>query len=143
MGAAPAQADDLKREAVQDFKAFYRKNKEVSERVEAVLTLKGNECVPAAAELLKLLGDKNEKIRVAAMTVISTYKEIETFRPWIDELPNTRNNKRRALIVEVLGRCGIQQCLPGKESCRKMMYGTLFNILSGPPKIKLNLFYSI
>lgn len=111
-GVAPAQADDLKREAVQDFKTFYRKNKDVSERVEAVLTLKGNECVPAAAELLRLLGDKNDKIRVAAMTVISTYKEVETFRSWIDELPNTRNNKRRALIVEVLGRCGIQQCLP-------------------------------
>ncbi len=109
---ASAQSDDLKIDAVKDFKTFYRQNKEVSQRVEAIITLKENECVPAAMALLPLLADKHPDIRSASMQVISTYKEIETFQAWIDELPEVRDNARRALIIEVLGRAGIQQCLP-------------------------------
>lgn len=110
--AGAAQSDDLKLEAVKDFKIYYRQNKQVSDRVEAVMTLQGNECVLAATELLKLLGDKSEKIRTAAMKVISTYKAVETFQAWIDALPDISDNTRRALIIEVLGRAGIQHCLP-------------------------------
>ncbi len=110
--SASGQVDDLKLEAVEDFKVFYRQNKEVTQRVEAIMTLKGNECVPAATELSGLLRDKSEKIRVAAMQVISSYREVETFQSWIDALPDTKDDTRRALMIEVLGRAGIQQCLP-------------------------------
>ena len=81
VGVAGAQSDELKIEAVADFKTFYRQNKDVAQRVEAVMTLKGNECIPAATELLKLLEAKEEKVRIAAMNVISTFKQAVTFQP--------------------------------------------------------------
>ena len=112
ISSASGQADDLKLEAVKDFKIFYRQNKEVSQRVEAIMTLKGNECLPAATELFGLLRDKTEQIRVAAMQVISTYSKVETFQSWIDALPDTRDDTQVALVIEVLGKAGIQQCLP-------------------------------
>lgn len=109
---AAAQSDDAKLDAVKDFKKYYRTFREVDQKVEAIMTLKGNECVPAARELMKLLSHKSEKIRGAAMTVISTFKEVDTFQQMIDGLPDMSDNTSRALIIEVLGRAGIQQCLP-------------------------------
>jgi hypothetical protein len=107
-----AQSDDARLEAVQDFRKYYRTFKEVDQKVEAIMTLRGNECVPAAQELMQLLINKSEKIRTAAMAVISTFKAVETFQQMIDGLADMADNTSRALIIEVLGRAGIQQSLP-------------------------------
>jgi hypothetical protein len=54
VGALPAQADlDAKLDATKEFVRYFKKAKEESLQVEAICTLKGNECRPAAEELLK------------------------------------------------------------------------------------------
>jgi HEAT repeat protein len=113
--AAPtllAQDDELKLEAVKDFKTFWRKNRETASRVEAVMTLKGNECIPAAMELVRLLDNPEEDIRRAAMAVIETFNSVNTFQSFIDELPEMKEQVRRALLIDVLSRAGIRQALP-------------------------------
>ena len=107
-----AQDEELTLEAVKDFKTFWRKNRETSSRVEAIMTLKGNECVPAALELVRLLDDKTEDIRRAAMSVIGTYSSVQTFQSFIDELPDMKQQTRRALLIDVLSRAGIKHALP-------------------------------
>jgi len=109
----PAQIDDPARlEAVQEFKEYFRTYKESAERVAAVETLIGNECVPAAMELIKLLNHKEDAIRKTAMRVISTYKDGRTFMPLIEQLPDMKDPQRRGLLIEVMGRAGIYDALP-------------------------------
>ena len=67
-----AQHDLATLEAVKDFKTYWRQTKEIPLRVEAIKTLEGNECVPAAVELVRLLDDQNERIRIAAPSVEET-----------------------------------------------------------------------
>jgi HEAT repeats/von Willebrand factor type A domain len=111
--ALPAQVDDPARlEAVQDFKKYFRTYKEAAERVAAVETLMGNECVPAAQELVKLLNHKEDAIRKTAMRVLSTYKDGRTFLPFIDELSDIKDPERRGLLIEVMGRAQIYDALP-------------------------------
>lgn len=108
-----AQVDDPARlEAVQEFKKYFRTYKEPAERVAAVETLMGNECVPAAEELIKLLNHKEDAIRKTAMRVISTYKDGRTFMPFIEQLPDIKDPQRRGLLIEVMGRAGIYDALP-------------------------------
>ncbi|MHC4077401.1 MAG: HEAT repeat domain-containing protein [Planctomycetota bacterium] len=109
----PAQIDEAdKLDAVKDFKKYFRTYKEPAERVAAVETLIGNECVPAAQELVRLLNHKEDSIRKTAMRVISTYKDGRTFVPFIEQLPDMKDPDRRGLLIEVMGRAGIYDALP-------------------------------
>src|SRR5262245_64387032 len=74
-------------DAVKEFQKQFKKYKEEAQQVEAVLTLKGNECQPAVEELLKLLKHPVAGVQQAALTVLSTYQEPATFQPYIDALP--------------------------------------------------------
>ncbi|MHC4516676.1 MAG: HEAT repeat domain-containing protein, partial [Planctomycetota bacterium] len=106
--ALPAQIDEAdKLDAVKDFKKYFRTYKDPAERVAAVETLIGNECVPAAQELVRLLNHKEDSIRKTAMRVISTYKDGRTFVPFIEQLPDMKDPDRRGLLIEVMGRAGI------------------------------------
>ncbi|MCA8955375.1 MAG: HEAT repeat domain-containing protein [Planctomycetes bacterium] len=107
-----AQSDDAKLEAVKDFKTYMRKARAGSERVEAVKTLLGNECPQAAEELLKLAADRTEPVRIAAMSVLATYKRPETFKAMYTALPDMADKTAVALLIEVLGRAGILDALP-------------------------------
>ncbi len=111
--ALPAQIEEAdKLDAVKDFKKYFRTYKEPAERVAAVETLIGMECVPAAEELIKLLSHKEDSIRKAAMRAISTYKDGRTFMPFIEQLPTMKDPDRRGLLIEVMGRAGIYDALP-------------------------------
>ncbi len=107
-----AQDDEVKLEAVQTFKRYFRTYKEVEQKVEAVQTLKGNECAPACAALVPLLDHKEEPVRRAVMEVLCTYHQPETFAAIVEQLPKMKQQDRRALFIEVLGRAGIQSVLP-------------------------------
>ena len=113
VGAAAQESSlELRMDAVKDFKTYFRRTRDVAERVEAIMTLNGNECIPAALELVRLLVHESEPIRKTAMAVISNYRDVKTFQGLIDELPDMKEQAKRALLIEVLGRAGIQQALP-------------------------------
>lgn len=111
---APLVAQDVeqKRDAVAEFKRYFRKYKEPSQKVEAIHTLQGMECVEAALELVGLLDHKDPDVRAAAMDVVATYRQAATFQGLIDELPKLKNQDQRALWIEVLGNAKIGQAQP-------------------------------
>jgi len=113
LGPTLAQPDvDAQRlDAVKEFKRFYRSFKEVPQKVEAIYTLKGNECEPACDELLKLLTDQKEDIRRAALDVITTYRADATWERVIGSLKERRSADRNAAI-DALGRAGIKSAVP-------------------------------
>lgn len=99
-------------EAVREFRRYFRKFKEVEQKVEAVHTLRGNECVTAAEELVALFDDKEGQIRRAAIDVLSSYTADETFAALLEELPELKNQERRAVLIDVLGAAGIKSATP-------------------------------
>jgi len=112
-----AQGDVAAREdAVREFLRYWRKTKEEPLQVEAVLTLKGNECVKAAEELLKLLKHPSAVLRDAAMSVLETYTTPSTYEGWIAELPKSKDGEQSALVVKVLGKARIAAGVPAIEA---------------------------
>jgi len=107
-----AQDRAQKLDAVREFKKYYRKFTEVSERVEAVRTLEGLESPEACTELLKLLGDKELEIRTAAMDVLTSFHDVATFQSILDALPDMKKPERRTRAIEVLSRAGIVEAAP-------------------------------
>lgn len=109
----PSQEDLAReRDAVSEFRRFFRKFKEVSQRAEAVQTLKGNECPQAADELVGLLDHKESLIRKAAEEVLGTYSKEKTYSHLIDQLPDMKNQDRRALLIGVFGRSKVRAVVP-------------------------------
>jgi HEAT repeat protein len=115
--AAPAQQDlEARLDAVKEFAKYMKKAKEESVQIEAVMTLKGNECVPAAQELVKLLKNTPVAVQQAALDVLSTYTEQATFQAWIDELPKLKDSEQAAILIRVLGRAKVKQAAPVIEA---------------------------
>lgn len=100
---------------VKEFQRQWKKLKEESRQVEAVMMLKGNECVPAAEELLKLLKHPNANVQQAALLVIETYREPATFQGWIDQLPTLKDQDQVATLVKVLGRAKVATAVPALQ----------------------------
>ena len=107
-----AQDAEQRRDAVREFKKYFRKYKTAEEKVAAVQTLEGMECPEAAEQLLKLLDHKDPAVRIAAMEVVTSYREGETFRPILETLPKAKNKKLRVQWIEVLGRAKIGEAVP-------------------------------
>lgn len=108
-----AQSDlEGRLDAVKEFTRYFKKAKEQSLQVEAVMTLEGNECVPAAKALLKLLTHKSGAVQNTALTVLATYKELPTFQMLIDELPDQKDMAKAAIAIKVLGRSKVEAALP-------------------------------
>lgn len=108
-GQADADAQHL--DAVKEFRRFYRKTKDVPQRVEAIYTLKGNECVAACDELLKLLTDPVEDLRRAALDVVTTYRAEATWQHVLEALKD-RRGAERAATIDAIGRAGIKGAVP-------------------------------
>ncbi len=110
----PGQTTEQELEAVATFKKFFRSFKEPAERVEAIYTLKGNDCPEAALELVALLDDRDEAIRNAAKAVLVTYQEEPTFAAMIAQVadPKQKNQDRRAELIEVLGGARVPAARP-------------------------------
>jgi hypothetical protein len=114
---APAQTQEPNPdhlEAVREFQRQFKKFKEESQQVEAVLTLRGKECVPAVEELLRLLKHPVPAVQQTALTVLSEYKEPATFQPWIDALPKT-DDAERAALIKVFGAAKLVAARPAVE----------------------------
>jgi hypothetical protein len=112
-----AQTDaEAAREAVREFRRFYRTFNELPQKVEAVYTLKGQESAEAAQELVALLDARELEIRDAAMDVLTSYRQTETFQGMIDALPGIKKPEQQAALIEVLGRAKIQAALPAFEA---------------------------
>jgi len=109
---AAGQTLEERREAVVEFSRYFKKYREVAQRVEAIHSLEGMDCVEAAAVLLDLVEDREPDVRAAAMQVVGTFRRLETFQSLIDGLPQQRDQARRALWVEVLTRARIKQVVP-------------------------------
>ena len=99
--------DPARLDAVKEFQKFFKKYKEEAQQVEAVLTLKGNECPPAVEELLKLMKHPSATVQQTALQVLSSYQEQATFQPYIDSLATLKDEEQRAVIVKVLGAAKI------------------------------------
>src|SRR5690606_6452021 len=107
-----AQSAEERADAVREFKRFFRKFKTVEERIEAVRTLEGMESAAAADELVALLDHKEADVAKAAMEVLASYREEATFARFLAELPDMRQQDRRAHLVRILGNAGISAALP-------------------------------
>ena len=111
-----AQGDlEARLDAVKEFQNYFRKAKEEALQVESVMTLKDNECVPAAEELLKLLTHKVAAVQDAALTILATYTEPSTFQMLIDALPEEKDSQNVAIWTKVLGRSKIAAAAPAIE----------------------------
>ncbi|MFM1872944.1 MAG: hypothetical protein RL398_2366, partial [Planctomycetota bacterium] len=113
---APAQDDAAKLDAVKEFRNYFKKFKEESQQIEAVMTLKGQECVPAAEELLKLLKHPSATVQQAAFDVLATYGAQSTWQAWIDAMPKEKDQAQLALMTKVLGRAKIEAAVPNIEA---------------------------
>ncbi|MFK7742573.1 MAG: HEAT repeat domain-containing protein [Planctomycetota bacterium] len=106
---------EAKLDAVREFRRYFRKAKQESLQVEAVMTLEGNECREAAETLIGLLGHKVQPVRDAALGVLQTYQRQETFQQLIDELPKQRDATVAAVSIMVLGGSRIRAAVPAIE----------------------------
>jgi HEAT repeat protein len=117
VGALPAQADLVaKLDATREFVRYFKKAKEESLQVEAIFTLKGNECRPAAEELLKLTSHKNAAVRKASFEVLETFRDPATYQAWIEELPVMKDAEQATILVKVLGSAKIAEAVPAIEA---------------------------
>ncbi|GAB4154798.1 MAG: hypothetical protein Fur0037_23360 [Planctomycetota bacterium] len=107
----PAQDDPARLDAVREFQRYFRQKKDEAWQVEAIMTLKGNECVPAAEELLKLLKSHSDALRKAAADVIATYRDPETWKPWVADL-SRQDDDTKATLAKVFGLARLAQAVP-------------------------------
>lgn len=110
-----AQDDPAHLDAVKEFITYWRKAKEEPLQVAAIETLKGNECRPAAEELLKALKHPSPAVQQAAFGVLQTYEKATTFQAWIDELPKLKDGDQIATLVKVLGGAKLRAAVPAIE----------------------------
>ena len=111
-----AQEDlEARLDAVKEFTRYFKKAKEEALQVESIMTLKGNECVPACEALLKLMKHKVAAVQNASLKVLATYTKQETFQALIDELPDERDSFKVAVSIKLLGRSKIAGAVPAIE----------------------------
>jgi hypothetical protein len=106
--APPEQSLD----AVKEFRRWFKEYPEIANKVEAIHTLKGNECEPACIELVQLLDHKVEEIRLAARAVLNQYTQDATWTSTLAGLPALKNSARRAGVIEIVGEAGVASALP-------------------------------
>jgi HEAT repeat protein len=108
------QTTEQELEAVQTFRKYFKTFKELPQRVEAIHTLKGQDCPEAAAELVELLDDRQPEIRDTAREVLTTYREDATFQTMIAFVadPKQKNQDRRAKLIDVLGGAKVVAARP-------------------------------
>lgn len=111
-----AQEDPARLDATREFVKYFKKTKEEVLQVQAVLTLKGNECRPAADELVRLLKHPSPAVQQAALEVLETYRSVATFQPFVDELAKPKDQEAAAILVKVLGRSRIVEAVPAIET---------------------------
>jgi hypothetical protein len=109
--AQPEASDEQRLDAVKEFRRYYKKSTDLAQKVEAIYTLKGNDCPPACEDLLKLLVDPEVDIRKAALDVVTTYRGVKAWEPTLANLKD-KKGPERAATIDALGRAGIKAALP-------------------------------
>ncbi len=103
----PATTIHAKRvDAVREFQRFFRKYKQLAQKVEAVLALDEADCPEAVHALTPLLNYKAREVRMAARKVLSGYREAETFDAVLEELVEMPNRDMRAGLIDVISEAG-------------------------------------
>ncbi|MCB9878664.1 MAG: HEAT repeat domain-containing protein [Planctomycetes bacterium] len=111
-----AQADlEARLDAVKEFSRYFKKAKDEPSQVAAIETLNDNECVPAAEALLELLDHKSQAVADAALQVLGTFKEPETFAAWVTALPDVKDSDQAAVLIKVLGQSKQAAAVPAIE----------------------------
>lgn len=108
---ARAQVDEARLDAVREFQKYFKQKKDESWQVEAVMTLKGNECQPAAEELVKLLKSPSEAVQQAAVAVIETYQDPATWQTFLDAMPKA-DPDTKATLTKVFGLARLPAAVP-------------------------------
>ncbi len=112
--AAPlcAQTSPDRLDAVHEFRRYFRKFKTVEERIEAVRTLEPAECPEAVEELSELLEAREPQIVHTAIGVLGGYRDPASFAKSLEELPDMKDQVRRARLIQALGQTGIHDAVP-------------------------------
>lgn len=108
--AAQVETQDPE-DAVKEFRRFFKKTKDEPSLVAAVMTLKGNECTPAAEELFRLLKHPMPTVQQASLAVLETYSKAETFQPWIDGMGKA-DTDTKVQSVRVFGQARLKAAVP-------------------------------
>ena len=99
--SAPAPVDD---EAVKDFKKYFRKIKEPAGRVEAVLTLLGNESPKAVDALIPILRDKDPDVARAASRVLAEYESRPPVERMVQKFASEKKEEIRIGLLDAMVR---------------------------------------
>lgn len=109
--AQPESSDEQRLDALKEFRRFYKKTNDLTQKVEAIHTLKGNETQPACEELVRLLTDPEGDIRKAALEVVVTFKSAKTWEPLLATIKD-RKGPERAAAIDAVSRAGVKSALP-------------------------------
>ena len=94
-------ADD---ELVAEFKKYFKKYKDTPTRVEAVLSLKGEQSPAVVEAMLPVLKDKENEVVRAAIEVLAEFKSQKPIRLLMIELEETKDEPVRLGILEAVAR---------------------------------------
>ena len=101
MVSVAAPVDD---EAVKDFKKYFRKIKEPAGRVEAVLTLLGNESPKAVDALIPILRDKDPDVARAASRVLAGYESRSPVERMVQKYAAEKKEEIRIGLLDAMVR---------------------------------------
>ena len=105
------QTDERKLDAVKEFKTYLAKYQDTARIIEAIHTLKTNECPEAATELVKLFDHKTPEVRMAAVSVLGLYKDEATFKPYLEQIAALKPFPGRAQIIESVGKAKLKSAI--------------------------------
>lgn len=100
------QSTEQKLDAVKEFARFFKKYKQVAQKVEAVLSLEAADCAEAVDALAPLLAHKTTEIRNAAKRVLSGFREPRSFDAVMARLVEMTDRDMRAELIDVVSRAG-------------------------------------
>ncbi|MDP6939287.1 MAG: HEAT repeat domain-containing protein [Planctomycetota bacterium] len=98
-----SSADD---EIIAEFKKYYRKYKDVDQKIEAILALEGVEALEVVDVLLPLLSAQEGEIVEAASRVLGQFKTRGPIDHVFAKLAKERKSERRAGILDAVMRGG-------------------------------------
>ena len=95
-------------EILKEFKKYFRKFKETSDRVEAVLSLDGTDSPALVKVLLPILKDKDSEVVDAVITILSRVKDEATVVAIFTALEEKKDEPTRLGILRVIADGGLK-----------------------------------
>ena len=104
--AQPEGARARMLDEVREFARFFKKYKQLAQKIEAVLALESTDCPEAVAALTPHLRHKAPEIRSAVKRVLAGYKSPTTFDALLEKIKEMSDREMRAEFFDVLSRAG-------------------------------------